>query len=88
MRGIEELHDLALGQLLLESAVLLLHPAVLVPSVRETHIGIVPVGFQVAAELVMRGQLRRVLGELLKALEGGLAIGEVFLVGVFFLLAV
>ena len=36
----------------------------------------------------MRGQLRRVLGELLKALEGGLAIGEVFLVGVFFLLAV
>lgn len=74
MRGIEELHDLTLSQLLLESAVLLLHPAVLMPSVRETHIGVVLVGLQVAAELVMRGQLGRVLSELFNALEGGLAI--------------
>lgn len=74
MRGIEELHDLTLSQLLLESAVLLLHPAILMPSVRETHVGVVPVGLQVAAELVMRRQLGRVLGELFNALEGGLAI--------------
>lgn len=44
VRGIEELHDLTLSQLLLESAVLLLHPSVLMPSVRETHVGVVPVG--------------------------------------------
>lgn len=74
MRGIEELHDLTLSQLLLESAVLLLHPAVLMPSVRETHVGVVPVGLQVAAELVMWRQLGRVLSELFNALEGGLAI--------------
>lgn len=74
MRGIEELHDLTLSQLLLESAVLLLHPSVLMPSVRETHVGVVPVGLQVAAELVMRRQLGRVLCELFNALEGGLAI--------------
>ena len=74
MRGIEELHDLTLSQLLLESAVLLLHPAVFMPSVRETHVGVVLVGLQVAAELVMRGQLGCVLSELFNALEGGLAI--------------
>ena len=53
MWGIEELHDLALSQLLLESAVLLLHPSVLMSSVREAHVGVVSVRLQVAAELVM-----------------------------------
>lgn len=53
MRGIEELHYFALGQLLLESSVLLLHSAVLMSSVRETHVGVVSVRLQVTAELVM-----------------------------------
>lgn len=74
MRGVEELHDLALSQLLLKSAVLLLHSAALMPSVRETHVRIVLVGLQVTAKFVMRGQLGRVLCELFHALEGGLAI--------------
>lgn len=87
MRGIEELHDFTLRQLLLESAVLLLHPAVLMPSVWETHVRVVPVGLQVTAELVMRREFWGVLCELFYTLEGGLAIGQVFLVGVFFLLA-
>lgn len=87
MWRIEQLHNLALAQLLLEFLILVLHSRVFVPPIWKTEIRVILVRFQVTAELVMRRQLGRIFGEFLHALKGSLLISQILFIGVFLFLA-
>lgn len=70
MGRVEQLHYLGFSQFFLEFTVLVLHALAIMPSVGEAHVGIVLVALEVAAELIMRGKFRRVLGKLVYSLIG------------------
>jgi hypothetical protein len=79
MRRVKQLHYLNLVKFLLKLFILILHPRILPSSIRETHIGIILIAFEITAELIMRRKFGCIFSELLDSLISCFSIRVILL---------